>query len=318
MRAAQLLADQILEIARRTGSPQALVTAHFHQGQSRFFLGDPAAARHHYLQAIEQYREEDFRGIPDDHGVNSLAFKNHADWLLGYPDQALRHRDGASSVARRLNKPFGLAYAEFIVAMTDGFRRDFERALSASQEVERLSTELGFPLYRAATKIITPWARSQLGETNGAVSTIREGLAELDALGFYLARGFLRCLLGETQALTGAVDEALVTVELALETNLDELIYRPYVLRQRGELHLKIGEPELAEADFRDAIALAQKMSAKSWELRATTSLARLLRNTNRRDEARAMLADIYNWFTEGFDTRDLKEAKALLDELGK
>ena len=88
------------------------------------------------------------------------------------------------------------------------------------------------------------------------------------------------------------------------------------MLRLRGELRLKKGQTELAEADFRDAIVLAQKMGAKAWELRATMSLARLLAKQGRRDEARTMLAEIYGWFTEGFDTADLKDAKALLDEL--
>jgi predicted ATPase len=98
--------------------------------------------------------------------------------------------------------------------------------------------------------------------------------------------------------------------------NPDELVSRPEILRIRGELHLKLGNSELAKADFHEAIALAQTMSAKTFELRVTTSLARLLAQQGRRDEARSMLADIYNWFTEGFDTADLKDAKALLDDL--
>ena len=109
---------------------------------------------------------------------------------------------------------------------------------------------------------------------------------------------------------------ALEAFEQALQANPDELIYQPEILRLCGQSRLKLGEPELAEADFREAIALAQKMEAKAWELRATTSLARLLGSQGRRDEARAMLSEIYGWFTEGFDTADLKDAKALLDEL--
>ncbi len=114
----------------------------------------------------------------------------------------------------------------------------------------------------------------------------------------------------------GAIPEALETVEQALQLNPDEMFYRPEILRLRGELRLKQGQTELAEADFREAIALAQKMGAKAWELRATMSLARLLQSKGRREEAHDMLAEIYNWFTEGFDTVDLREAKALLDEL--
>jgi predicted ATPase len=107
-----------------------------------------------------------------------------------------------------------------------------------------------------------------------------------------------------------------VTLEQALQANPDELVYRPEALRIRGELWLKQGQTELAEASFREAIALAQKIGAKAWELRATMSLADMLAKEGRRDEAREMLAKIYGWFTEGFDTADLNDAKALLDEL--
>jgi predicted ATPase len=107
-----------------------------------------------------------------------------------------------------------------------------------------------------------------------------------------------------------------MTIEEALQANPEELVFRPNALTCRGDLRFKVGQTELAEADFREAIALAQKMLAKAWELRAATSLARLLASQGRRDEARMMLSDIYNWFTEGFDTADLKDAKALLDKL--
>jgi len=109
-----------------------------------------------------------------------------------------------------------------------------------------------------------------------------------------------------------------MTVEEAIETNTDELWSRPLTLTLRGELHLRENPNHinLSERDFREAIKLSRKIGAKSFELRATTSLARLLRDTSRRDDARAMLAEVYNWFTEGFDTKDLKDAKALLYEL--
>jgi predicted ATPase len=122
--------------------------------------------------------------------------------------------------------------------------------------------------------------------------------------------------LAEAQALDGKLGDASNTIEEALQANPEELYFRPETLRIRGDLRLELGQAELAETDFREAITLAQKMSAKLWELRATMSLARLLAKQGRRDEARTMLAEIYNWFTEGFDTADLKDAKALLEEL--
>jgi hypothetical protein len=120
----------------------------------------------------------------------------------------------------------------------------------------------------------------------------------------------------QAQACHRQTAEALATIDNALEVNPEERYARPESLRVRGEVRLSLGDRESAEADFREAISLAQQMSAKAWELRTVASLARLLRDTNRRDEARAMLSEIYNWFTEGFDTADLKDAKLLLEEL--
>jgi predicted ATPase len=149
---------------------------------------------------------------------------------------------------------------------------------------------------------------------------MRAGLATFDAMKFYLLRASFLGMLCEVEALAGALNDAIASADLALQTNPDELLYRPAALLLRGELRLRASQDkshlDRAEEDFCEAIELAQSMGAKSYELRATTSLARLRRDTNRRDQARTMLAEIYNWFTEGFDTADLKDAKALLDEL--
>jgi predicted ATPase len=145
---------------------------------------------------------------------------------------------------------------------------------------------------------------------------MRRSIAELPEFGSRLHIGMATADLAEALRRKGAIVEALEAVEQALQLNRDEVIYRPEILRLRGELRVERGQSELAEADFRESIALAQKMGAKAWELRATMSLARLLASKGHRDEAHLMLAKIYSWFTEGFDTADLKEAKALLDEL--
>jgi hypothetical protein len=126
---------------------------------------------------------------------------------------------------------------------------------------------------------------------------------------------FLTCL-AIAQNLEGATGDALETAEQALSFNAEDAYYRPETLRIRGELRLKQGNRQLAEADFRDSIAMARRMGAKAWELRSTMSLARLLKSQRRHSEGRTVLAEIYGWFTEGFDTPDLKDAKALLVEL--
>jgi class 3 adenylate cyclase/tetratricopeptide (TPR) repeat protein len=316
-RPSSVLADQMLEIARGIGSPPALVTAHWAQGLTRHYHGDLAGARQHFLWAIEHYSEEHFRGIPNDLGVTSRYFAGLNEWHLGRRDQAGRFMDDALSLARRQNNPFSLANVLSVgSSRVRILRGDFKGVLAVGHEAVRLNTASGFPLFNAICKINLAWARAQMGEGSGAADRIREALAEFDAIKFYSSRTWFLCLLCETQVLAGALDDALVTVEQALEVNPDELLYRPEALRLRADLQLKQGDTELAVVGFREAIELAHRMGAKSDELRATISLARLLVKQNRRDEARARLAGVFNWFTEGFDTADLKDAKALLDEL--
>jgi tetratricopeptide (TPR) repeat protein len=147
---------------------------------------------------------------------------------------------------------------------------------------------------------------------------IREGIAGWRQIGTRMAISVWMTHLAEVQELAGALEDALETLQQALEVHPDELAVRPETLRLCGELRLKKGQTEMAEAYFREGIALATSIGAKAWELRATMSLARFLANRGHYDEARAMLAQIYDWFTEGFDTADLKDAKALLNELNQ
>jgi predicted ATPase len=158
-------------------------------------------------------------------------------------------------------------------------------------------------------------ARARLGGACEGVGLIRQGLAGLAAIGTRNDAFIL--FLAESQALAGNIGDALETIEQVLQPNRSEgIIPRAEVFRLRGELRSKQGQRETAEADFRTALTQARNLGARSWELRAAMSLTRLLRDTGRRDEAHSVLAEIYGWFTEGFETADLKEARALLDEL--
>jgi predicted ATPase len=196
--------------------------------------------------------------------------------------------------------------------------REFVRAEALAAEALSSCEEHGF-----ADAPIWAWtplglARAELGRTAEGVALLRQALALATKMGSRLQITLPLTYLAEAQALDGAVADALRTIDDALRANPQELFLRPETLRVRGELRLRQGDRGLAEADFREAISLAQKMGAKAWELRAATSLARLLRDNNRRDEARGMLAEIYNWFTEGFDTADIKDARLLLEDLGQ
>ena len=182
-----------------------------------------------------------------------------------------------------------------------------------------MSEQLGFSYVSNLARCFLGWARAYRGSTAEAVSLIRQGLSDMLAAGSRAGVSEFLLVLAGTQALHGRTEEALGTLENALQANPDEIIFRPHILTCRGDLRLKLAaKTEPAEADFREAIALAQKMSAKAFELRATTSLARLLARRGKRDEARAMLGEVYNWFTEGLETADLKDASALLDDLAR
>jgi class 3 adenylate cyclase/tetratricopeptide (TPR) repeat protein len=329
LRPALVLADQMLEKVRGIGSARVLATAHYTKGNTHFFLGDLAAAHQYYLQAIEHFQKVQPSALPgalpDElyGGCDALVWAGLNEWLLGYPDQALRYTDDARALARRLNNPFASVFALGIGVWTKGLCGDFAGAYAACQEVERLGTESSFPVFSGGAKIGGGWARAHLGETGGVLDSIRAGLAEVEATKLNVTREQLLCVVAETQALAGAIDDAIATVEQALAGNPAELWHRPLTLHLRGQLRFRRDADgatrfHFAERDFREAIELARKMNAKSPELRATTSLARLLEKQSRRDEARAMMAEIYGWFTEGFDTADLKDAKALLAELSR
>src|SRR5262249_52406598 len=151
--------------------------------------------------------------------------------------------------------------------------------------------------YADVARVFLGAARVHLRRATDDMALFREGRAGMHRSGFRLGQDFYLALMAEAQDREGDTLVALETIDQALETNT---VYRPEALRVRGELRAKQGQIELAECDFRDAVALAQKMGAKAWELRATTGLARLLAGQGRRDQARAMLAEIYNWFSEG------------------
>jgi tetratricopeptide (TPR) repeat protein len=209
-----------------------------------------------------------------------------------------------------------VTFSALFAAVIHNMMREYEQAEAVSARGLELSEKVQIPQMAAFGRCALGHARAQLGRPTEGIALLRQGLAVLLEIGTRMAETGFNNWLAAAQEREGVVADALDTVEWSLQANPDELVNRPHALRLRGELRLKQGDTELAEADFREATALTQKMGAKTFELQATTSLARLLAKVGRRDEARTMLAEICNWFAEGFDTADLKDAKALLDEL--
>jgi predicted ATPase len=239
-------------------------------------------------------------------------------WLRGYPEQAIHACQQAIALAEKLKHPHSLAHALFVGCYVLLWEK---RTVAAQAEtLIRLASEHGFALYFALGAILRGAAvAEQAGR--GEIASMREGLAAFRATGAVVVRPFLLGLLAQVCKTTGLVDEGLEALNEAFTiiAKSAEGFYEAELYRLKGELLLlRDGDTAMTQAHtcFRRAIEIARNQRAKGWELRATMNLARLLATQGRHDEARAMLAEIYNWFTEGFDTADLKEAKALLDEL--
>jgi len=312
---AALLADRILDLAQREGSPTSFAFACYAQVAVRFIRGDLVGAEEHFARGSNFLDAAGFRQVPGV-AVGAMGGAALCAGALGRAEKARERIAQAIAFARDSNSPYNLAVGRNLESWLSCLLREPQRAELAATQALAIAEEQGFPYYRDLTRTAIGWARAQLGRAGEGVAIIHQGLDDMAEAGNRMGLIDLLTRLAEAQALAGKIDEALITIEDALEANPEELVFRPNALTCRGELRLKACETELAETDFREAIALAQKMQAKAWELRATMSLARLLCDIGRRDEARTMLAEIYKWFTEGFDTRDLEEAKALLDNL--
>ena len=310
-----VLADQKLDFARRDGNPTSLGLAHMDQVVARHWRGDLAGAEEYFALGRSYFDAPSFRQIPAAAG-QTFGIASYNAWMLGLADTARKRVRQTTAAARENDSPYDLAFGQSLTAWLHIYLKESEEAESLASQSVALSEHHGFAQFAPYTRIVLGYARAQLGRANEGVTLMRQGLSRLAEMGARIHITSCLSWLAEAQGLDDATAGALATIEDALQANPDEIVLRPEAFRVRGELKLKLGETQRAEADFREAIALAQKMSAKAWELRATSSLARLLRDTNRRDEARTVLAEIYNWFTEGFDTADLKDAKALLEEL--
>jgi tetratricopeptide (TPR) repeat protein len=314
--AAGTLADQALELSLREGSPTSLGLAYTLQIQTRFHRGDLAGVERHFTAGHEFLDDPDLGRFP---GVALAAFQHAARsaWILGRTDLA-RERFARMMAAASENNPYDVAVSEVFAAGLQLSMREYEQAEGLAVRGLELSEKHQFPVAKALSRLILGSARAQLGRATEGVELIRQGIADFLEIGHGMSIVSFIGTLAEAQACNGAIVDALETIEQALQANPDELVSRPETLKLRAELRLKQGQTEQAEADFREAIALARSLGAKILELRATMSLARLLAKHGRRDEGHTMLAEIYGWFTEGFDTPDLKDAKGLLDELSE
>jgi predicted ATPase len=319
LRTAQKLTEQLVRLAVSTGDATQMLYAQYALAPPLFQMGEFAQARKHFEAAFSRYNRErhhslTFRYYGIDVGVAGLSYSAPALWLLGYPDQALKRVDQALALADSLSHPFSLNFAGQFVCAVRQLRREERATQETAERLITHATEYGFSL--ANGNILHGWSIAKQSPEDG-LAQIRKGLHEL---GYVLSLPRYLSLMADACLGTARLDDGLdaLTEALAIADENEDRYYDPESYRLRGALLLKQNDSNVAEAQicFERAIEVARRQSAKSWELRATSSLARLLASQGRRNEAGSMLADIYNWFTEGFDTADLKDAKALLDEL--
>jgi tetratricopeptide (TPR) repeat protein len=315
LHAAIRLSDQALELGNRERNSSALGIAHMLQLGARYYAGDFAEAEKVFNVGLAFFEDPRFTRVSLG-PLDAFGWASWNAWTIGHADVA-RKRIMQMRACAQPSNAYDVASCRWYGALLHALMREYDDAAALARQALELSDKYQVSAIAAFSEGVLGHALAQLGRPGGT-ELIRQGLTALLRVGSRVS--IMRCAthLAEAQGREGCLVDALEMVEQALQTDPEVLAFRPEALRVRGELRLKQGQVDLAEDDFRDAIALAQKMGAKAWELRATMSLARLLRDSGRRDEARTMLAEIYGWFTEGFDTAELKDAKAFLDELVK
>jgi predicted ATPase len=325
---ARKLGEQLLHLAKQAHDPALLVEAHYTLGNTLFFMGELGETRRHCEQSVAHYNPQQHRSLSTEYGhdpaMSSLATEARALWVLGYPEQALRQSQASVAHARRLAHPFSLAFALGAAIAVHQYRREWDQAQEQAEAGIALATEQGFPFWVAQSTVHRGRAVAEHGRAADGIEQICWGITAIRDTGTEGAQSLFLCMLAEVYLHDGQVEEGLATVAeaLAFVDRTDERFYEAELYRLKGTLTLQSkvasqkSKDEESEGYFLKAIDIAQKQQAKSWELRASTSLARLWQRQGKQKEAHEMLAEVYGWFTEGFDTKDLQEAKTLLEEL--
>jgi predicted ATPase len=335
LRMARELGEHLLQLAQTARDPALLLEAHYTLGETLYYLGEFASAHVHIEQGIALYDPQQHRahaflyGV--DPGVFCLSRAAYVLWLFGHPEQAVKRSQEALTLAQELAHSNTLAAALVFASWFYQLCREGQRAKERAEAAITLSIEQGLPFWLAAGESCQGWLLAEQGQMEEGIARILQGLAAYRATGAEIHwRIQSPIALAEVYGKVGRPEEGLnmLAEALAFMNSSEERWLEAELYRMQGELSLQSGaenpHPQHrtldtraeAEACFHKAIEIACKQQAKSLELRAGMSLARLWQQQGKKDEARQMLAEIYNWFTEGFDTKDLQEAKALLEEL--
>ena len=318
------LATQFLALAKKHGSTTALMIAHRLMGTSLAQTGDLVESRTHYDQAVALYDPAEHRPLAtrfgQDHGVAALSFRSHALWVLGYPAAALADAEQALKNAHEIGQAATLIFA---LMQATGVHRWCGYHAIANAHADKLyamADEKGAAFWKSSAVLVRGEVLALTGNVSDAIVMLTSGLSAFRSnnVTFTVPHTLVRLAiayaeLGQFVDARSSINEAVQMIETT-----GQKIIEAEVLRVAGEIALKEPQPDATKAQsyFERALAIARQQQAKSWELRAAMSLARLWRDQGKVQQAREPFAPVYGWFTEGFDTLDLKEAKALLEEL--
>jgi class 3 adenylate cyclase/tetratricopeptide (TPR) repeat protein len=319
------LGKRLLKVAQSVHDPVVLCLPHACLGETLFWLGEFAEAQAHFEEGIDIYDPQKSRYLRSmffatDPGVYSLSYIGWIMLRLGYSDQAAERSQKALSLAQELSLPYSQCSALTFNGFLQLWRGEPQAAQKRAAAAITLANENGFPDWLMWARFVQAKALAEQGkQLEEGIAQMREVIDIGRAVGIQTGLAGLLVGLAEAHAGLGQVEEGLACVAEALDliNKTGEGDCESYLYRVKGELLLALSQDNQAESCFHQAIDIARRQSAKSFELQAATRLARLWQKQGKKEEARQMLAEIYGWFTEGFDTRDLKEAKALLEELG-
>jgi class 3 adenylate cyclase/predicted ATPase len=316
------LAEDLLRFSRRRDDSAGLVLGHLSSGRTLMLGGRFAPSRTHLEEVLALYDPVSHRSLAYQAGFHpqndSQAILGIVLFCLGYSDQALARSNAAIAEAQRLAHPPSLASSLFLGAILLSHVGDNAALGERVDQLVAVTTEQGFPLWRAAGTTFRGWVKVKNGDVTEGISLLRSGSAAYRATGAELWMPYYIALLATACAIAGQLEESLTQLDDALQIveRTGERFLEAELNRHKGQLLLRQGHTEAAEDPYCKALSIAEEQEAKLWELRAAVSLARLRRDQGRHAEARDLLAPLYGWFTEGFGTPDLNEAAALLEEL--
>ena len=318
------MGEQLLALAQRRNDTSLLQEAHWAIGQTHCYFGELEPARRHLEQSSSVYVPQllNSQASRDAAGTQIACLVHHAYvlWALGYPDRALETSKQALLLAHELSHPFTLAFALYGKAWINLFRREAQATLKQSEAVIALANEQGFSLWMEMGNLLQAWSLAMQGHSEEGLAQMEQSMANKPVDAFYAFGPWFYALFVEAYGATGKTEEGLIKVAegLDLVEKGGFRFYEAELHRLHGELLLMQSVPDvsLAETCLQRALDLAGSQQAKSLELRAAMDLSRIWGKQSRNLEALKLLRKNYDWFTEGFDTADLKEAKSLLEDL--